>query len=312
MTIEDAARAACLELGLMPPNHFERDKFQVIHAEDGRAGNGAGRIKIFADGRGGIVQNWKTGDKRSFFLKDADQKPHPQTPAEKRRAAKEKRRIEAARREREAKQAEQRAKAARRALAIWNAAKPAPVNHAYLVRKQVAPHGIRVGVWRRTIQNENGEPKTLSIDSVLLVPLFNGDGQIQSLQGIFEAQHPLLGRDKDFLPGGGLCGLFWWIGPKTSKVLIAEGFATGATLFEQTGLRVYLAFTANNLMAVGRVVRSRLPDAELIFCADNDETAGNPGLTKATEAALAVDGLVLAPPEFGDWNDYINRGGSYE
>ncbi|WP_254257826.1 toprim domain-containing protein [Methylobacter tundripaludum] len=107
------------------------------------------------------------------------------------------------------------------------------------------------------------------------------------------------------MPGGGLAGLFWWIGAKTEKVLIAEGFATAATLHEESGYRVYVAFTANNLMAVGRIVREKLPDAEIVFCADNDtQTPGNPGLTKATGAAEAVGGSVTVPPIHGDFNDY--------
>ena len=76
-------------------------------------------------------------------------------------------------------------------------------------------------------------------------------GKIRSLQAIFPEKHPLLGRNKDFLPGGQVAGLFWWVGSKTEKVLICEGVATGSTLHEETGYRVYMAFTANNLMAVG-------------------------------------------------------------
>lgn len=107
------------------------------------------------------------------------------------------------------------------------------------------------------------------------------------------------------MPGGGLAGLFWWIGAKTEKVLIAEGYATAATLHEESGYRVYMAFTANNLMTVGRIVSAKLPAAELVFCADNDtKTPGNPGLTKATEAAEAIGGSVTAPPIHGDFNDY--------
>ncbi|MGZ8160554.1 MAG: toprim domain-containing protein [Methylobacter sp.] len=122
------------------------------------------------------------------------------------------------------------------------------------------------------------------------------------MQAIFPEKSPDLDRDKDFLPGGGLAGLFW---VKTDKVLIAEGFATAASLHEETGNRVYMVFTANNLLAVGRLLREKLPEAELVFCADNDtRTPGNPGLTKAAEAAEAVAGSVAAPPIHGDFNDY--------
>ena len=87
-------------------------------------------------------------------------------------------------------------------------------------------------------------------------------------------------------------------------MLICEGYATGATLHDESGYRVYLAFSANNLLAVGRIVREKLPNAEIVFCADNDTAAGNPGLTKANEAAAVVGGSVAVPPIFGDFNDY--------
>lgn len=134
--------------------------------------------------------------------------------------------------------------------------------------------------------------------------MYDQTGVIRSLQGIFAETHLELERDKDFLPGGGLAGLFWWIGAKTETVLLAEGFATAATLHEETGNRVYVAFTANNLLAVGRIVREKLPDAEIVFASDNDQTPGNSGLTKATEAAQAVGGSVAVPPIYGDFNDY--------
>ena len=144
-----------------------------------------------------------------------------------------------------------------------------PFKH-YLITKQIKPHGARLGSWQRTIQDEQGKHQTLIIENVLILPTYNAAGKIRSLQAIFPEKHPLLGRNKDFLPGGQVAGLFWWIGPKTDKVLICEGFATAATLHEETANRVYMAFTANNLMAVGLIVREKLPDAEIVFCADND------------------------------------------
>ncbi|MGR8932424.1 MAG: toprim domain-containing protein, partial [Gammaproteobacteria bacterium] len=124
-------------------------------------------------------------------------------------------------------------------------------------------------------------------------------------QAIFAEKHPVLDRDRDFLPGGGLAGLFWWIGQRTDDVAICEGFATAASIHQDTGWRVYMAFTANNLLAVGRIVREKLPNAAIVFCADNDtHTPGNPGLTKAKEAANAVGGGIAVPPIPGDFNDY--------
>jgi phage/plasmid primase-like uncharacterized protein len=52
-------------------------------------------------------------------------------------------------------------------------------------------------------------------------------------------------------------------------------------------------------MLVAKALRKKHPDLQLILCADDDyQTAGNPGLSKATEAALST-GALLAVPDFG-------------
>lgn len=57
-----------------------------------------------------------------------------------------------------------------------------------------------------------------------------------------------------------------------------------------------IAFDATNLMPVAKHIRNHYPDKEIIICADNDQfTEGNPGLTKAKEAANAVNATVIFP-----------------
>jgi len=49
----------------------------------------------------------------------------------------------------------------------------------------------------------------------------------------------------------------------------------------------------DNLKAVAEALRAKYPDIEIIISADDDYvTEGNPGITKATEAARAVNGEV--------------------
>lgn len=295
--LDDACRLACEQIGVNYKAVAADGQWHGADLADDHRGKGDARIKLFPDRQGGIVWNHKSGEKQTFFLNRIQ-------PGETLTAA-ERDRIERERQHRQAERLRKYNQAARRALAIWNAALPAPANHPYLVRKQVKPHGLRLGTWKTSVENEAGTRVKLEINNALLVPMFDENGAIRSLQAIFPAKCPELDRDKDFLPGASSAGLFWWIGAKTTKVLIGEGFATCATLHEETGYRAYIAFTANNLLPVGQIIRAKLPDANIVFCADNDtKTAGNPGLTKATEAAQAVGGSVAVPPIPGDFNDY--------
>ncbi len=61
-----------------------------------------------------------------------------------------------------------------------------------------------------------------------------------------------------------------------------------------------VAFNAGNLLPVAQALQGKYPALRIIVAADDDSrTDGNPGLTKATEAAQAVGGD-LSKPDFGD------------
>lgn len=216
-------------------------------------------------------------------------------------------RIESAQRQRREQEAARQESAAVTARRLWAVAKPLTGRgHPYLARKHVAAHGLCVlRAWRRRVQDDGGEWQTVTVRDVLLVPMIDAGRNLWSLQAIFPGRHPLLGRDKDFLPGARVGGLLHVIGKQTPSVTIAEGYATAATLYQETGYQTFVAFSAGNLLAVARTVRALRPGARIVIAADNDaHTPGNPGLTKATEAARAVGGLLAVPPIPGDWNDY--------
>jgi putative DNA primase/helicase len=197
------------------------------------------------------------------------------------------------------------AEAATRAQAQWNAAAPASDDHPYLKRKAVKAHGLRVGPWEFT--NEvTGEIFTLT-DNALLVPICDKSRTVHSLQGIFPGK--ILGkgdgaRDKDFTKGGRKAGLFHAIG-RPQKIdgravyVLAEGFATGATIHEVTGHCVLVCFDTSNLLPVADAIRESKPDAIIVLAADNDQwttkPVSNPGVHFATRAAAAVGGLLAVP-----------------
>lgn len=191
---------------------------------------------------------------------------------------------------REAEDAERHAKAAQAARRIWQAVQPASLDHPYLARKGVKPHGIR----------QSGDE--------LVIPVMQGD----ALTGL-----QFIGPDggKRFLTGTQKHGAWYLLGVPSDRVCIAEGYATAATIYEATGIACVVAFDAGNLLAVAKEFEGN--PVEVIIAADDDcGRSDNPGLTKAREAATAT-GARLAVPDFGprrkadctDFNDLARERG---
>lgn len=183
-------------------------------------------------------------------------------------------------------EAQRRQFALRAATITWERAVPADPAHGYLQRKGVRPHGLR-----------------MESEDVVIVPLVDLDGTIHTLQRIYED------GTKRFLSGGTKAGNFTPIGgplAEAATILICEGWATGATAHEATGLPVVAAMDAGNLKRVTPILREGFPTARLVILADNDTKPGrgdNPGVTAAIAAARATGALVAIPPEPGDFND---------
>ena len=156
---------------------------------------------------------------------------------------------------------------------IWDKATPPNTDHLYLVKKQVSIFGIR------------------QYKDRLVIPVRDISGRLISLQFISPS------GEKCFKSGGKVKGGFHRIGsPKEKNIYIAEGYATAATIHEQTGHSIAVAFNAGNLVDVAIVLRDKYPGYQLIICADNDRfTDGNPGLTKARKAAKLTDAGLLIP-----------------
>lgn len=172
-------------------------------------------------------------------------------------------------------------RAARDAARVWAAYVPGGVCD-YLVRKGVGAHGVRF--------DPNGH-------GTMVVPMCDPRGSVHGLQ-IIRGKNRGNKLEKQYWPKGLdkqghyhlLGGLPTWI------CLVAEGYATAATLHEATGLPVAVAFDAGNLVHVAAVLHKHFKRARILMCADDDYlTAGNPGVTAAQNAALAVSGAYLAP-----------------
>jgi putative DNA primase/helicase len=203
-----------------------------------------------------------------------------QLTAEQREAIKKRIAEDRKRSEREA--VERAAKAAKAANSAWG--KCSADGHCdYLTRKQVKAHGVR-----------------FSPSGNMVIPMLDDQNNISGLQVIYGDPEikKRKQRDKDFWPAGLIKkGRYFLIGgiPR-GLILVCEGYATGASLHEATGLPVAVAFDAGNLLPVAESMRKRFKRVRVLICADDDyRTEGNPGLTFAQSAALVVEGSHLAP-----------------
>lgn len=163
---------------------------------------------------------------------------------------------------------------------------PVADGHGYLEKKQIKPHGIR-------LRRKGWE---------LIIPLYGTDGRIGTVQRI-------TARGKKYLfPGGKKKGCYFPFAAKGEEfrtILICEGFATGASIREATGLPVCAAIDTSNLQPVADALRKKFPDAVFLFCADNDAFTKNakgdpwnPGIEKAKGAAHSLGGASVIWPEF--------------
>lgn len=234
----------------------------VLHL-DGRAAG------YFEDFKQGIKVRWKlAGDFKR--LTDAERKAFA---IERQRQA-------------EQRQAEEKARhvaAIKKAAYIWNRSTPV-FKHQHLVKKNVQAHTARC--YRGS----------------LVIPLYDENGALVSLQ--------FIGDDgsKRMMKGGKAQGSCCFIGDIAGllrpgcTILICEGWATGASLYEATGFFTLVAFSSSNLTAVALQTRKHHPSAEIILCSDNDETGV--GQRAAIEAALVINGSFVMPPVLGNFNAY--------
>jgi phage/plasmid primase-like uncharacterized protein len=222
---------------------------------------------LFADGGAAAFGSWRLGIEQTWTSGNFDRSERRQE-------------IEEARRRVESERVQARASAAIKARTLYSKKAAAPtLDHPYLSSKKIHPHGIK------------------QLGRTLVIPLSDVEtGQIVNLQFIHED------GAKFFLAGGRVAGCYFPItddldsSAKRSQLLIAEGFATAASLYEATKIPTAVAFNAGNLRHVAEKLHAKHPNAQITVAGDNDSaTPGNPGLTKAWEAAQAVNGLLTIP-----------------
>lgn len=277
----DAFRGAILSAGLTPPDTITDDGKLIRFNGTGKRGTTKNSWYVLhGDGiPSGVFGDWAETD----AIKWTGKPDNAMTEAERQAV---KARMEDAKKQR-AKQTERKhANAQTSAAGTMEASEAATTDHPYLAGREVQPHGLRVH------------------GNSLVMPLYDMDGELWSVQ--FITSH----GDKKFLPEGRVAGCFYPMGKSNGTTVICEGFATGASIHEATGMAVLVAHSAGNLKAVAEALRAKHPDERILIAADDDwQTDGNPGLTKAGEAAQAAGATVVVPqfPErfegMTDFND---------
>ena len=164
-------------------------------------------------------------------------------------------------------------------------------NHNYLNDKKVKSYGLK------------------TINGNLLIPVHsitksdNGIlvNDIKSLQYIFPD------GSKKFVGGGEIKGNVFLIGceateiPYLDTLILCEGYATGSSIFEATGLPVAVVFSANFCLTASVRLRE-ITGAKFVIALDND-TSGI-GEKNANEVVNAVSNCVSRLPSItGDFND---------
>jgi putative DNA primase/helicase len=125
-------------------------------------------------------------------------------------------RVTAERAEAKRQEEEKRARCRKRSEDIWSNGYSAD-QHPYLLKKNVKAHGVK------------------QLDGELLIPVKDSNGTLHGLQKI----NP--DGDKRFEPATAVKGHFHQIGIPWEEILIAEGYATAATIHEVTGLAAVCA-----------------------------------------------------------------------
>ncbi len=244
-----------------------------LEGQKGR-GNEGGSYKGYLDGKPtGLVNNFRDGDGITKWVAtgvtiNANERAALQSKWEERK------------KERADDLNAAHAKASKTAYGLYaNNTWAKPKNCPYLAQKGVGSYGVK--------QLDDGK---------MLIPARDIDGQIHSVQFVTP-------EGKSFLKGSRKEGCSHVIDPQKTlgkgPIIIAEGYATAASIHEATGRPVVVAFDSGNLTPVAAAYRGRYPKANIAIAADDDhklvaEGKPNTGLDKAAKAAEQVGGHVIA------------------
>ena len=204
--------------------------------------------------------------------------------------------------------------------------------------RKLAPIGNCDYLNRKGINHPIGGVR-FSPTGALVIPVQDVAGRIHGLQFILDKTahkkqiSAANGRDKQFWPpGAAKKGYFFLIGMPANVLLVAEGYATAASLHLATGLPVAVVWDAGNIGPAVENLKRQYPKTNFLICADNDNLAKctncqqpielsggddcphcgkphkrkNAGVESANVAALQTGARVLIP-QFSDAQSRFNH-----
>ena len=213
-------------------------------------------------------------------------------------------------------------RAAHRAASAW-ARYSLDGESEYLARKGVGAYGVR-----------------FTPAGAVVIALTDVAGVVYGLQFVRTAAQAAASNRprKEFWPAGmAKRAHFHLIGVPDRVVLVAEGYATAASLHQATGIPAVVAFDAGNIAPVCAALRKRYKTIKILICADDDSLAkcrkcehklsltdhpttcpscdqaherNNAGVLASSTAALEAGGAWIAPA-FPDtvarWAKFVER-----
>lgn len=208
----------------------------------------------------------------------------PYTPPSAEEQARRQAEAAAAREAAQRQQQENHLRVSKTAQRIWRNAAPATLAHPYLAAKGITDPAVLGGIRQSEYQGVLN----------LQIPIYR-DGTLYNLQSISPE------GGKHFLKDGLKSGGYTVVGDAADTargIVIAEGFATAASIRQATGKPVIVAFDAGNMVTVSETLAKNLPpDIPVTIAVDND--ASGTGLAKARQAAaLFGDRAKAVQPEF--------------
>lgn len=219
--------------------------------------------------------NWKTGFEGKWSSINTQSMTYEQKEGLQRQLQEAKERHDKAKKQRHKEMAEK--------VKGWFESYTSVLEHEYLTNKKVKNYGLK------------------QYQDLLVCPVYSTRGDIRSLQYISKNGEKRFAKNSEikgniFLVGADITDI-----PKLDKIILAEGYATCASIFEATQIPVACVFSANFVMAVALQIRE-LSGARIIVALDNDDSGV--GEKKAQECVQVVpNSCVRLPSERGDYND---------